>query len=93
MSDKVRTMMTPQDIEDESGFDRSTVYRLIASGDLAYIRTDANKRGGAIRVLRTDWEDWIARHRTPAKASAPPSAAPRAKETVLDLPGATRYVS
>jgi predicted DNA-binding transcriptional regulator AlpA len=91
-------LLTLKEIEAESGIDRVTLYRLIAAGDLACVRLQLGpgakrKTRGHIRIKRSDWDDWVERHRTPAtRAQTAPAKRPRA-DAVLELPGAGRYVS
>jgi excisionase family DNA binding protein len=86
-------LLTPRQLAAERGVDRTTLYRLIAEGDLACVRIGTGTRA-RIRVLESDWEEWVMRHRVPAIApSAPAPPKPEPTLSVLGLPGATRYLS
>jgi len=84
-------LLTIAELVEETGIPRETLYRLVASGDLAHVRSVSGpgqkyRTRGRIRILRADWDDWIARHRTPA------TPAETKRTPTLALPGADLFL-
>lgn len=92
-------LLTIAELVVETGIPRETLYRLVASGELAHVRTVGGpgkqyRTRGRIRIQRSDWDDWIARHRTPAKTDRDaPTAASAPRKPTLDLPGADMFLT
>ena len=89
-------LLTLQQLAAESGFSKTTLYRICApQGDLPVVRIAVGpgakrQTRGPIRVRRSDWLAWLERHTTAGPAETPAAAV--ARRSVLDLPGASRYV-
>jgi len=87
-------LLTIAELAAESGLSADSLYRLVAAGDLAAIRLSSGppqkyRTHGRIRIQRADWDDWVRRHRTPARDERPRVKAPG---RILDLPGADRFL-
>jgi hypothetical protein len=95
-SPTVDRMLSLAELATESGLKKVALYRLIEKGELACVRTcvgtGKRKTSGRIYVQRSDWDDWVARHRTPAKRELSVPATPRPKRPALDLPGADLFL-
>jgi len=92
MSEK---LLTIAELAAETGLTIDALYRLVACGDLAAIRITTGpakkyRTHGRIRIQRSDWEDWVRRHRTPARVERPAIA--QARHAHLDLPGADLFL-
>lgn len=90
---KKTTLLTLQELADESGMPVKTLYATCApNGDLPCIRRTTSSSGkrrtrGRIWVRRVDWETWLEQHRRAPANERRPAAA------LTNLPGADRYVS
>lgn len=88
-------LLTVEELSGETGIPKASLYKLVAPhGDLACIRTQIGRSSkrqthGQIRIQWSDWENWLARHRTSPRETRPASPRPAS----LNLPGADRYVS
>lgn len=89
-------MLSITDLAAESGLKKVALYRLIEKSELACVRTcvgtGKRRTSGRIYVLRSDWDAWVTRHRTPAKTETVAPTATKKKPT-LDLPGAELFLS
>jgi hypothetical protein len=90
---KTTTLLTVEELSEESGYPVKTLYGLLApAGDLPCIRTaigpSAKRRTrGRIRIRRTDWDAWLDRHASGPRADVKRSG------SALALPGADRYAA
>lgn len=88
------TLLTLQELADESGIPVKTLYAMCApKGDLPCVRRTSAPSGGRrthgrIWIRRVDWETWLEQHR-----SAPANERRAAAPSLMNLPGADRYVS
>lgn len=92
------SLLTPRQLADETGIPLATLYTYFApTGDLPVVRrqqgskSPARRTHGRILIQRTAWAAWLERHTT-APPPTPPTRTPEPRRTVLDLPGADRYV-
>jgi len=93
---KLATLLTPQQLADETGIPVQSLYEYFApKGDLPVVRRTLGSKSakrrtrGRILVQRSAWEAWLERHTT--APTPPPKPAPR-PVSVLDLPGSDRYL-
>jgi excisionase family DNA binding protein len=62
-------MLRPRELAALLGVSRSRIYQLIAAGEIPLVRI-----GGAIRIPRPAWDEWLVRKKRTALASLRPAA-------------------
>ncbi|MCK4414406.1 MAG: helix-turn-helix domain-containing protein [Candidatus Eisenbacteria sp.] len=65
MTSETRALLRPADVAPQLGVTTGRIYQLIASGVIP-----ATRVGGAIRIPREAWEQWLATHRDRALRSS-----------------------
>lgn len=87
------TLLTLQQVADDTGIPIATLYELCApKGDLPVVRIGRGRKQPRIYVQRTDLEAWIAKRRVaPAPAREQPIARAVTRRSISDLPGWDRY--
>jgi hypothetical protein len=92
----MKTLLTLQQLSDETGIPVATLYTKCApSGDLPVVRmtegpSTKRRTRGRIYIRREDWDAYVLRHRTARDEQAIERVRPRAD--IRDLPGASRYI-